>query len=127
MSRQTAPYISIWDSLALTTLFEHEQIATQHAQKISNYITTRLYKDNAAIFLQETEMEWLHEINITNRAIEVVKEKCRLCTSKIVQTVESGDRSTTKLVIELWDGKKIETVRAPETYMIRSREIIGVP
>lgn len=108
MSRSLPPFISIWDSVALTALFESASISPLHAHKISNYLCNHLYKNPS--ILQQTGMEWLQELSLTQRAVEIVKQNCRICTSKVAEVIESGDRSTTKLVIELWDGKKIETV-----------------
>ena len=40
----------------------------------------------------------------------MIKDEFALPTSKVVKTSESKDRSTTKMMIELQDGKRIETV-----------------
>jgi adenine C2-methylase RlmN of 23S rRNA A2503 and tRNA A37 len=91
---------SIWDDSSVV-----EILSRKHALKLWNWIATHPDKslDDAL------EQEWV--INrVPRQAAQKIKENFVLSTSRIAERYDSNRGDTTKLLVELHDGHRIETV-----------------
>jgi adenine C2-methylase RlmN of 23S rRNA A2503 and tRNA A37 len=104
------------DYEALKTEFELHSINIKHIQTIWRY------------FIQKGCTDFSTIPNIPRKAVEIINEKFVLTSSKVVSESRARDGSTSKLLVELQDGQRIETVImrygdvALESYPVAQRE-----
>lgn len=87
---------SFFETDQLLNLFDECNIHRSHAFKLWRHL---IYNENFSL-------ESVHEF--PRRAIPLLKDYC--ITSRVVNVTEASDKSTVKLLIELQNGKRIETV-----------------
>jgi sorting nexin-8 len=88
----------ILDEKLLKNAFQENGIPLKHAATIWRQIVQNGVKDISSIK------------TLPKRAVELIKNEFVLCTSKLVSRTDAKDGSTTKLLIELQDGQRIESV-----------------
>lgn len=89
----------VFDGPLLLEAFSKHGINPVHATKIWR---TLIYQSHITDFKDIP--------NLPKKAYQVLEEEFVLFTSKIIKLTEAKDKSTTKMLIELQDGKMIETV-----------------
>ena len=98
-SRELSPK-PVFDESLLLEAFDEHQIKHKHAKNLWRFIIQNGFT-----------MDQIHLIpDLPKKAAELLKKDFVVCTSKVVQRTDASDKSTTKLLIELQDGRKIETV-----------------
>jgi adenine C2-methylase RlmN of 23S rRNA A2503 and tRNA A37 len=86
------------DELSVLEAFEDAGIAQVHARTLWRHII-------------QNDVTDYHSIpEFPRKACEIFDKEFTLCTSQVVQRTDASDGSTTKLMIQLQDGKLIETV-----------------
>jgi adenine C2-methylase RlmN of 23S rRNA A2503 and tRNA A37 len=93
---------SIWDEKQIQDLFQSQGKTMQHAFKIWNWMIA-----HPLVELADVPME---KFNIPRSVERALKSEFHKFTSKVVTKNVSERGDTTKLLIELQDGHKIETV-----------------
>ena len=92
---------SIWDESALCEFLVKERVKTLHAKNIWKYLMRT----------KGSSIDSLKNIaNFPLRLIEPLKANFCLFSSRVVNEQTSNDKSTTKLLVELQDGLRVETV-----------------
>ncbi|KAJ3344520.1 sorting nexin [Kappamyces sp. JEL0680] len=86
------------DQKALLEAFEAEGINLKHVQVIWRH------------FIQKGTTDFSTIDNIPKKAIEILNRDFVPLTSRVVTRTDAKDKSTSKLLIELQDGQRVETV-----------------
>eukprot|EP01024_Parvocaulis_polyphysoides_P034926 TRINITY_DN30923_c1_g2_i2.p1 TRINITY_DN30923_c1_g2~~TRINITY_DN30923_c1_g2_i2.p1 ORF type:complete len:362 (-),score=25.79 TRINITY_DN30923_c1_g2_i2:68-1120(-) len=90
---------SVWDYEDLQQLFIQQHIKPIHAKKLLRLLARNI----------DTDLELVE--NFPKDAIDLLKcAKLSRCTSKVIDIQDSKDGETTKLLIQLQDGLKVEAV-----------------
>jgi adenine C2-methylase RlmN of 23S rRNA A2503 and tRNA A37 len=89
---------SVLDQKSLTEAFEELKISTKHIKLIWRYV------------IQNQVEEFVQIPGIPKRALELLNRDFVITTSKVVSRTDNQDKSTTKLLIELQSGQRVETV-----------------
>eukprot|EP00123_Amoebidium_parasiticum_P008171 comp18623_c0_seq2/m.20215 comp18623_c0_seq2/g.20215 ORF comp18623_c0_seq2/g.20215 comp18623_c0_seq2/m.20215 type:complete len:321 (-) comp18623_c0_seq2:177-1139(-) len=89
---------SIFDEEAVLEAFREHGIKSQHAYKVWRLLIQHGVED-----LKEVP-------DLPKAALELLTTKFATTTSRVVKETTSSDRSTTKLLVELQDGKRVESV-----------------
>jgi 23S rRNA (adenine(2503)-C(2))-methyltransferase len=98
--RKECASLSIWDDGSLT-----EVLSVKHAIKLWNWLARNPEKS-----LEDAlQQEWVVN-RVPREAARQIREKFVLSTSRIVEKYESNRGDTTKLLVELHDGHRVETV-----------------
>ncbi|KAI8910455.1 hypothetical protein EDD86DRAFT_205479 [Gorgonomyces haynaldii] len=98
MSKRVLNPKPVLDEHLLREAFEAHGISQKHCATIWRYITHKKAKEFKDI------------PGIPKKALELLEKEFCFSTSKIVGRTDNKDKSTTKLLVELQDGQKIETV-----------------
>lgn len=59
---------------------------------------------------QNYAKHWSECTSLPKKAVKLLDEEFTVTSSKVISRTDNKDRSTTKLLIELQDGQRIETV-----------------
>ncbi|KAI8615846.1 hypothetical protein BC830DRAFT_1168290 [Chytriomyces sp. MP71] len=89
---------SIFDETELRAFFATHSVNTHHVNSIYRHIV-----QNACRTFDDIP-------EIPARVLPLLKAEFVFSTSKVVERLDASDGSTTKLVVELQDGQKVETV-----------------
>ncbi|KAJ1511450.1 hypothetical protein HMI55_006593 [Coelomomyces lativittatus] len=95
------PQFSIFDSEALKNIFIQENINLKHILTLQKYV---------AKAFNPYQLDFTQLKGIPNKCKEILNQHQFGLVSKVIQTQQSEDGSTTKLVIQLPSKKCIETV-----------------
>ncbi|KAJ3228877.1 sorting nexin, partial [Chytriomyces hyalinus] len=95
--RQLSPK-SIFDEHELRAFFTTHSVNNHHINSIYRHIV----QNGARSFDEIPELP--------ARILPLLKKEFVLSTSKVAERLDASDGSTTKLVVELQDGQKVETV-----------------
>jgi adenine C2-methylase RlmN of 23S rRNA A2503 and tRNA A37 len=88
------------DEELLTESFKNANISNAHAKSLWRNVIHR-----------DVEIGTLEKIpDFPKKALEIIRNEFDIITSKVIERIDASDGSTTKLVIQLRDGSKIETV-----------------
>lgn len=88
----------LFDEKLLFAAFEEHGIHQSHARTIWRMVTQQGLIDISSI------------PSLPKAALKLIEEEFVLLTSKVISRTDAKDKSTTKLLIELQDGQRIETV-----------------
>ncbi|KAI9205671.1 uncharacterized protein BJ171DRAFT_501161 [Polychytrium aggregatum] len=88
----------VFDEATLLQAFEERNINSKHAHKIWRY------------FLQRGAANYDDVPELPKSAKELLEAEFAIMTSKVVKRTDAADGSTTKLLVELQDGQRIESV-----------------
>ncbi|ORY43597.1 hypothetical protein BCR33DRAFT_850837 [Rhizoclosmatium globosum] len=89
---------SVFDEPQLKALFQEHKVNAHHINSIYRHII----QNNASSF------DDIPELPV--RILPLLKQNFVFSTSKVFSRMDASDNSTTKLVVELQDGQKVETV-----------------
>lgn len=96
--RISMPVLSVYDYSGVLKLFDEANIDINHAFRLWRYFANH-------------DISNVEEIpDLPKAAYRIIRDNCAAQTLRVVDRLDSGDRSTTKLLIELFDGNKIEAV-----------------
>ncbi|KAJ3032768.1 sorting nexin, partial [Rhizophlyctis rosea] len=88
----------LFDEPLLTEAFTQAGIKPHHI--------TKLYR----LFLQQNITSYSQIPELPRAALEILEKEFTVMTSKIISRTDAADGSTTKLLVELQDGQRIESV-----------------
>ncbi|CEM34424.1 unnamed protein product [Vitrella brassicaformis CCMP3155] len=98
--RKSLHPLPILDETALLEAFSAEGVKERHAHTIWRHVVQ-----------QREALDSIHDkVNIPHKAHDIITTRFARTTSRVVERSDSSDGSTTKLLIELQDGRRIETV-----------------
>jgi adenine C2-methylase RlmN of 23S rRNA A2503 and tRNA A37 len=101
--KRNTKLLSIWDEAAVAPIFSSNKAKLKHAIKMWKWMYSNLDCDDVL----NVPMDLWHT---PKKSAEELKSRFHYFTTKIVEENVSSRGDTIKLVIELQDGHKIETV-----------------
>lgn len=101
-TQENLPLKSIWETELVSNLLREKNASPKHAYKIWNYLIQ--HSDTSVVDLPFDK--WM----CAKRASDVLKKDFTLFTTKVIQKEVSERKDTTKLIVELQDGHRVETV-----------------
>lgn len=102
---------SIFNKTELLTRFRQMQIKELHAWNLWKYAFCLCFKNEFSRFLiRNPEKHWTEAPHLPKLARDLIDQEFSICTSKLITEDLSSDQETRKLLIELEDGFRIETV-----------------
>lgn len=93
-------------TLSPQTIFNEEALI--HSLK-SNKINEKHAKTLLRMVIQQKQTDYRTIKDMPKKMLEILDTQFILTTSKVIKKTEAKDGSTTKLLIELQDGKRIES------------------
>ncbi|CAJ1367798.1 unnamed protein product, partial [Effrenium voratum] len=101
---------TLWDFPALLQLLDSLEVKRSHSEPLLRWAAAKVVQGDAdgwrELGLQEQS---LSDLGLPKKAAEVLT-RTQPFSSKLSSSVTSADGSTTKMVLELWDGHKVESV-----------------
>lgn len=102
---------SIFNKTELLARFRQLQIKELHAWNLWKYAFCLYFEIEFPRFLiRNPEKHWTEAPHLPKLAHDLIDQEFSICTSKLITEDLSSDQETRKLLIELEDGFRIETV-----------------